>query len=371
MKISFKNNQPLFTHLIFFYLLTFANQACDTSILYEKTATERACEPGLQSGCSQGEHCSLNAQGTPICLSLPSSPLQINERCESSDECISGSGCIQLLGETRCSLFCSLERLQEESDEYCQDRLGNGSQCMLSILGREEIGICSVPCNVEQTYLPNAQDQFVDITEDLTAQSCLGNESCSVPIGLPYATCQISGELVPEDLCGINRTCRQGLSCVRNGGLARCKEVYLSSRCEPQEIETTIQYARDPITGNAYHTCWSDIALQAVDLSGIHYRLMLKNQRGQEVNDICTNLTSVSSEEIYHFQDFSLINMHHQDLFIEISELLDQLGNQGSGVWLSAEGQTCYRLDLTSATLEPTLCELELPVLCAYLPQTL
>ena len=354
------------------FTLNLALQACDSSIFDEKTVTERVCEPGLQSGCPQGKHCSVDALGVPICLTIPNDPLQVHRLCTSSQECEPGSGCIQFLGEARCAKLCSLEIPQEEANQRCQTEVGVGSECILSLLNREEIGVCSVPCHLGSNT-DTAPSANLDMSrENEINNQCSMDESCSINLGLPYATCRTVGAQTQDGLCGINMNCQRGLSCVADGGLARCKTVHLSSQqCDPSEIEKMIQYARDPISGHAYYTCWSDIALKAVNLLGVHYRLILNRNRGQEVKEICTQLTEIAADQLFYLSDLDFESPHHLDLFDELKLLLEQTNHQVSGIWLPVIDEHCLRLDLTSGTLEPTPCDLELPVLCAYQPQEL
>ena len=99
-----------------------------------------------------------------------------------------------------------------------------------------------------------------------------------------------------ENLC----IAKKELSCVNEGLVSRCKRLWLSDRlCDRGTIRHVLQGARDPITGKAYISCWSDISLQTTQLLGAHYRLVLAPQSGNDIYSRCQALVG-SAQEVTH-----------------------------------------------------------------------
>ena len=334
--------------LVFQAILIYLVSACQSN------ANQRVCEPSTQEGCLSNQHCSINEKGTPLCIERPTSPKLSGERCVSSQECEAESGCVNYQGQGRCMSFCSSED-QELGREQCQNRFGQTSQCELSILNRDEIGLCSRPCPLPTDLSSNA--------------ACFSGDHCAVPLGADYARCTMSGQIQAKQNCDLDQSCAKPLSCVPNGDVARCQMLSSANQnCEVGEIARLLQGARDSFTGKAYQSCWSDIALQNISLSGQYYRLDLNlNPKSQSI-ELCQSLSDAELAE-----ELSFLNEQEAllktDLLVEIKSILAEAQLNVSGFWLPLPEQntsSCQRLDLTSESLEPTPCDLVLPILCAY-----
>jgi hypothetical protein len=342
-------------YVLIFYLSILGKMGCQSA------STERVCEPGRQIGCAQGKRCTVDRGGVPICLEEFESTLEIGAVCHSSEECEAGAGCVLQFGQSRCVYFCSVEEQQRIGDDRCTQRLGVGSECLLSIGDREEIGVCAQPCPID---IDNELDQV-----------CIGDDRCAVPIGGTFAMCIMSGNTAEGDYCSHQDDCENNLSCVSDGTVSICKTLILSDkRCVSGEVQRFLPWARDPLTGAAYVSCWSDIALQSTQLNGIHYRLDLALASGHLLSDRCQRLVGDIQEQTHaHLEDRTSLVI--DDLLQEISTFLAESERNVSGVWMKGgqgeDSAQCYRFDLISKSIEPTPCDLELPSLCAYLPQSI
>lgn len=319
----------------------------------QNSSTQRVCEPSTQTGCSTKQHCSVNEQGTPLCLDIPIQPKFSGQQCESSQECEVASGCILDLGQTRCVSFCSTED-QTLGHEQCQSRFGPASQCTRSVLDREEIGVCTQPCI---------------LGEHLDEPECFSGDHCAVPLGFSYARCMESGVGELNQSCSVDQNCAYGLTCVPDGSIARCQELTLATQtCAVGQVARLLSWAQDPLTGRAYQSCWADVALQSISILGHYYRLDLNLHPANQSTENCRSLSHYSRThpvELLEEQQSILRN----DLLQEIKVLLAEAQINISGFWLDlneSNRTSCQRFDLTSEALEPTPCDLNLPTLCVY-----
>lgn len=320
----------------------------------QNKSSQRICEPSTQDGCLPSQHCSVDEQGTPLCLDRPNQYKLSGDYCSSSRECEPETGCINHQGYTRCMSFCSSENI-ELGHTQCQDRFGLASQCELTLLSRSEIGLCSQPCSLN------------DLSEMGT--KCFTEDHCAVPLGEKYAQCIMSGQIEAKQHCNLDQNCVEPLSCVRNGSTARCQVLSSSSQdCDIGEVTRLLSGARDPFNGKAYSSCWRDVTLQSISLNGQHYRLSFELIPEPQSLELCSSLSnSVLAESLSFFDDQ---NVHLKtDLLSEIKSLLVEAQLNVSGFWIplsNSDFASCQRLDLTSEGLEPTPCDLALPTLCAY-----
>lgn len=325
----------------------------------QEQSSERVCEPSTQEGCPEGFHCTLNALGNADCYPIPEEPILIGERCRQSEECEQGASCIMNHTEARCHLFCSTEN-QKLGRQQCQQRLGDISECKLMVNKREDLGLCTMPCDLE------------------ASESCDLMSHCAVPLGESYARCIISGESILNQGCEHTSQCQAGLSCVQDRSVSRCQTlVSRPYQCPPGEVIRYLPWARDPSTGGAYRSCWPDVALQTNQVNGQHYRLRFGLIQQDEAQAQCASLhvnAPVALKDPILIE--ALEPSSQEQLINEIKGLLNEAQVGLSSVWFAyvnqieqvqmSPNESCQRYDLISKKLEPTPCELELPILCIY-----
>lgn len=332
------------------YLIGLISLSCD------QTTPSRVCEPGEQRGCRSDQHCTLDARGTPQCASIPTSPLSSHEACEQSNQCAMGSACVSLFGATRCSPMCAADLSQVEADLQCEAQIEH-SRCLARLPDRPEIGFCISPCTLSDEASRDRQ--------------CGASNSCALSASIPFSVCQASGEVNQNEVCGANQICESGLSCIQNGMISRCKELWVGStsledqNCSEGEISFLSPWARDPLSGGAYLSCWSDIPVMYDALYARQLRLDLKLSSKDEATQACMMLLKESENIRIAHLDNSLLTL--SELQRELSSILERARINTPGVWVTTEellSETCVRFDHFSGRLEPTDCSVLLPSLC-------
>ena len=341
--------------------------SCETNRL------ERVCELVSQTGCDLDERCTLDRDGSPICLPFSTEPLSVNAPCERSEQCPVGTGCVSQYGHTQCVLFCDAANIGE-GDSLCQQTLGDQSKCALSLSQRDEVGVCTAPCD------PRPQSQRSSEMRPLgdgTAQDCFEGESCHLAIGAEFATCAPPGRLMEGSRCDVSAICLAGLSCIPDRFGARCSVLYVGTQdCPEGQVNRIVRWSRDPMTGAAYTVCRRLVDLKTRPLNGVYYQLDMTLSTGEELEQRCLSFgsaTSAVSQGIDLVEDELL----RRDLVDELSTTLMEAQLNVSGAWVLSEAEprtssgSCQRIDLTSGSLEPTPCDLTLPSLCAFVPSSL
>ena len=358
----------------------------------DRISTQRECEPGQLQGCNADQHCTLDDQLIPFCAPLSPDPLPLNAPCIQSQECGLNAGCVSVDGRARCMAFCSTERSLIDSQRECVERAGQGAACLYEVPDRPEIGLCTTPCRLDGA------------TETSMNSECFEALSCALTYDLPFATCVTPGSAQLGEQCGVHNHCAAQLSCVLNGTISRCQQVWTSTpdavamRCDDDQVALAVREARDPISGQAYYACWSDIALypdaHSADQGSVEdaaqdgmirpqaslYRVDLQQSTLRDGIERCTRLSDpLSAAQLAELvgDESSLIAQLIADLRAQLTP--EQLSP--AGIWVAPlnydlEAQTgdslngCQRLDLNTQRLEPTPCELRLPTLCelSYAP---
>jgi hypothetical protein len=185
--------------------------------------------------------------------------------------------------------------------------------------------------------------------------------------------------------------CGPHLSCVQDGSIARCKSLWtsdpeeLEDKCSADEVALSARQTRDPISDEAYYSCWSDVALLDHSQASIQlaqddrgqmylYRIDLKKVTLREAIERCAQFNDpISSSHLaMNLNDDEQLR---EDLINELNARLTPAQLALSGVWVAPSDYEidtqvddslsgCQRLDLNTHQLEPTTCELELPTLC-------
>ena len=185
--------------------------------------------------------------------------------------------------------------------------------------------------------------------------------------------------------------CGPQLSCVQDGSITRCKNLWTSDpedlevRCSSDEVALSARQARDPVSDEAYYSCWSDVALLDHSQASIPlvqddhvqtylYRIDLKQVTLRGAIERCAQFNDPlsSSELAMNLNDDEQLR---EDLINELNARLTPAQLALSGVWVAPSDYEsdrqaddplsgCQRLDLNTHQLEPTTCELELPTLC-------
>lgn len=339
----------------------------------QSMSIERVCEPGLQTGCASDQMCTVDKEGRPLCLPISIDPIPLGAPCQRSDDCQEGAGCLMYLGRPQCRAFCSIESNQTAGNLTCIERLGVGSECSLALFEREEIGVCTAPCDL-RPYEVN-----IDLDSE---RMCPEGLSCSLPLGEPQASCVIPGEQRRGERCSLEEKCDDGLSCILEGGFARCERVSVGVQdCGNGEVNRALRWARDPFTGDSYTACLSYLRLDAGPLEGFDYYLDLTLNSGEELLNRCIQMSG-GRERIAEGSMLTAVPQELDDILVELSLMFSEAQLSESGVWVVPDGALgsldgrgepiqCERLDLTSRTIEPTPCDLPLPSLCALEPQSL
>ena len=169
--------------------------------------------------------------------------------------------------------------------------------------------------------------------------------------------------------CSLDQRCTYGLTCVPNGSTARCQELSLANQtCAIGQVARLLPWAQDPLTGKAYQSCWTDVALQSISTLGHSYRLDLNLHPANQSTEGCGSLSHYDLTHPLELLEEQQISIK-QDLLQEVRILLTEARISTPGFWLDlgeSNSATCQRFDLTSEALEPTPCELNLPTLCVY-----
>ena len=341
--------------------------SCETNHL------ERVCELVSQTGCDLDERCTLDRDGSPVCLPFSTEPLSVNAPCERSEQCPVGTGCVSQSGHAQCMLFCEVADTGE-GNRLCQQSLGDQSECALSLSPRDEVGVCTAPCD------PRPQSQrSIEMRPlgDGTAQDCSEGESCHLAIGAEFATCAPPGQLMEGSRCDVSASCHAGLSCILDRFGARCSALYVGAQdCPEGQVNRIVRWSRDPMTGAAYTVCRRLVDLKTRPLNGVYYQLDMTLSSGEELQQRCLSYGSAAST-VSQGREMVEDELLRRDLVDELSKTLMDAQLNVSGAWVLSETEprsasgSCQRLDLTSGSLEPTPCDLTLPSLCAFTPSTL
>ena len=219
---------------------------CDTD------SSEQRCTPQTQSGCRRGETCTVDVEGTPLCMpnnagAAPegASCLAPNAPSESTPHdpalrCAPGLGCISYLGVSRCLRFCDPEltgasdgcRSANASDDLAHP-LSEFGQCGVTLYDRPEIGACVIPCRFGKD----------------AESTCPLDTQCSLGLGSTLATCRPLGTGTVGDSCGGQCTCGPDLQCVAttHGGVCR-EKMDEGGQCAEGEDAYAILGSVDPIS---------------------------------------------------------------------------------------------------------------------------
>lgn len=208
---------------------------------------QRECEPVLQTGCSAGESCGLDADGVPRCAAVGSGIE--GDTCTAATDCGAGLGCIRLRGVARCLRFCA----PSEETNDCLTNPGthpysDKAQCLGAAVDRADIGICVLPCTPAQPFCPEGQ-------------------GCGVISEAGIALCRPAGSASDEEDCDGLKACEVGLGCVPYGERFVCRPYELDG-CPADTIPTSVPGVYDAIAETEIRVCARCIALGRVGADG-------------------------------------------------------------------------------------------------------
>lgn len=326
----------------------------------------RECEPSDQVGCLDGQRCTLNDTGSPVCL--PSNPLGYKEgaHCEKSEECRDGLGCLTLFGVPQCARFCALDQKTTDANAQCATNHPY-AQCLMALPSRTDIGVCLNPC-----------DPFARGSELLLCDQDQGHV-CGVYFDVPFLTCQLEGAQSLWTPCSAVNLCREGLLCLQEGNEQRCvPPLAPGDSCPLGLLERPALGLYDPLTGGKISACWSSVSLPQSINPEVDYRLMLSaTESKQEQDELCGSwggkVAELSQQELIESLQITLAQTLLE--YAQVQNHMDLLG-----VWIQqdelSDSSTCHALRFNQSLDEteqvqffassepctqkfPTLCELQ------------
>ena len=243
-------------------------------------APNRACDPTqARGGCSVGQKCALNPEGSPSCFPEEEEERGYGDICEHEAQCAPSLSCVRVARLSRCLPICKLNREDRDQDCLRTTTVGEpiaGSEyarCVARIPQQDDLGLCVPPCRPWEPgdcALAGAEGRRV---------------ACALEPLLPYTVCARSGDALENTPCGAAERCEEGLSCVMDGGIHRCVELYPeSASCPPgtagvMTLTESDPWSTDANRSEAYQSCWPCVSLPRLSLTLPPYRACLSPAR--------------------------------------------------------------------------------------------
>ncbi len=208
---------------------------------------DQVCRPELQIGCNGASFCSITRNGASLCLPETLGRLSEGSLCESFDDidqaqmlangvCGPGLGCIQDGLFPRCLRFCDTSN--DDPKRACQGLLdatmshgyGEQSECTIRVQGRNEIGLCRLPCRFGQSG---------------ESAGCPEESTCGLSPDAYFARCLPEGEGQLGGACDASCPCAPGLVCVTENQVNRCREARTVEGCGDARFARSVLGTKD------------------------------------------------------------------------------------------------------------------------------
>ena len=233
------------------------------------TNVDQACRPEIQSGCPDGEFCSIRSNGASICIPSSLGRLSEGALCDGFDTvevaqsringvCAPGLGCFLDGFTNRCLRFC--EANASDVRTACQNKVaeafahpfGEQSECTLRIYDRSEIGACRLACEFGGSG---------------NSAGCPEGTTCGLTPDAYEARCLPEGSGVEGHDCNLSCPCATGLTCVPEVRTSRCRRAVGGSGCGDSAFRSQVMGTRNPLSSSGDDWVPYEYCPQCIELS--------------------------------------------------------------------------------------------------------